>query len=203
MLRRRLALFARSDRCRRWQLERLYGWREAPNISHHPTDAEADEEVGAVAAESEAALNAWHRKYASALMYCCASVSGSLNSRQRAWIAGYVDAMTGNEELVQLVLTYQPTAQDLQKFLEYNFTGRLSLQQQQCHTLIYDAVCAASADGVLGENEKANILAIGQRLNVREAFINKVFLLVGAEADLTRRKVSLLKTQFFNSLHTP
>ena len=120
-------------------------------------------------------------------MIICAAGDGELSSAELEWIVGFTANSGGTYELLQELGTLDPKALDPMQLLAQTERPGLFV-----HSLVYNAICAADADGVLDPAEEQTIRAMAMVLGVPEPEVDAVFAVYRDEQALRRRKLAVL-----------
>ena len=120
-------------------------------------------------------------------MIICAAGDGELSSAELEWIVGFTANSGGTYELLQELGTLDPKALDPMQLLAQTERPGLFV-----HSLVYNAICAADADGVLEPGEVQTIHAMAMVLGLPESEVDGLFALQREEKALRERKLALL-----------
>lgn len=124
--------------------------------------------------------------FAKAMMICAAG-DGKLAPQELEWILGFVANSGGTDELLQELRNLDPTTLDPMKLLAQTERPGLFV-----HALVYHAIVASDADGVLEPGEAGTIRAMAMILGVTEEQIDALFALQADERAFQQRKMATL-----------
>lgn len=120
-------------------------------------------------------------------MIVCAAGDGKLAAEELDWVLGFVASAGGTEELLNDLATLDPGDLEPMKLLE-----QTERPAQFIHSLVYHAIKAADADGVLDPAEVYMIRGMAVFLGVPESDLDKLFELHREEKEFLGRKMALL-----------
>lgn len=103
-------------------------------------------------------------------LFICAKGDGEISQPERDWIVGFAAATGVPDETVQMLDGYQGN-DELSAILKANEV----LDQSARKALVYDAIRASAADGVLAEGEIARIRTVAKQLGLTEEDTNRLF----------------------------
>jgi tellurite resistance protein len=124
--------------------------------------------------------------FAKAMIVCAAS-DGKLAAQELDWILGFVANAGGTHELLEDLRNLDPSALDPMQLLAQTERPGLFV-----HALVYHAIIASDADGILEPAEAQTIRAMAMVLGLPEDQIDGLFKLYDDEKALQRRKFSTL-----------
>jgi uncharacterized membrane protein YebE (DUF533 family) len=124
--------------------------------------------------------------YVKALVVCAAG-DGELDDAERAWIVGFCANAGGTFELVEELRTLNPSDVNVMQLMQ--MTERPGLFT---HALIYNAIQASDADGVLDERELATIQMMAGALGVSRDYVDELVALYEEEKAFFARKMAKL-----------
>ena len=120
-------------------------------------------------------------------MILCAAGDGELAPAELDWIVGFTANSGGTHELLQELRGLDPTKLDPMQLLAQTERPGLFV-----HSLVYNAICAADADGLLEPGEVQTIHAMAMVLGLPESEIDGLFALQREEKALLQRKLATL-----------
>ena len=120
-------------------------------------------------------------------MILCAAGDGELSPAELEWIVGFTANSGGTYELLQELGSLDPKALDPMQLLAQTERPGLFV-----HSLVYNAICASDADGVLEPGEVQTIHAMAMVLGLPESVVDGLFALQREEKALRERKLALL-----------
>lgn len=120
-------------------------------------------------------------------MILCAAGDGELSPAELEWIVGFTANSGGTYELLQELGSLDPKALDPMQLLAQTERPGLFV-----HSLVYNAICASDADGVLEPGEVQTIHAMAMVLGLPESEVDGLFALQREEKALRERKLALL-----------
>jgi tellurite resistance protein len=124
--------------------------------------------------------------FAKAMMICAAG-DGQLAPQELEWILGFVANAGGTDELLQDLRNLDPATLDPMKLLAQTERPGLFV-----HALVYHAIVASDADGVLEPGEAMTIRAMASILGVTNEQIDALFALQADERAFNQRKMAVL-----------
>lgn len=120
-------------------------------------------------------------------MIICAAGDGELAPEELDWIVGFTANSGGTHELLQELRAIDPTQLDPMQLLAQTERPGLFV-----HSLVYNAICAADADGLLEPGEVQTIHAMAMVLGLPESEVDGLFALQREEKALLKRKLATL-----------
>lgn len=120
-------------------------------------------------------------------MIICAAGDGRLADEELDWVLGFVASAGGTEELLNDLRTLDPGELEPMKLLEQTERPGLFV-----HALVYHAIKAADADGVLDPAEEFMIRSMAMVLGVPPSDLDGLFELHHEEKEFQRRKIARL-----------
>lgn len=120
-------------------------------------------------------------------MILCAAGDGELAPAELEWIVGFTANSGGTHELLQELRQLDPSKLDPMQLLAQTERPGLFV-----HSLVYNAICAADADGVLEPGEVQTIHAMAMVLGLPEEQVDGLFALHREEKALQQRKLTTL-----------
>ncbi len=117
----------------------------------------------------------------------CASGDGELADDEREWILGFCASAGGSYELLETLRTIKPGDLDVAELMQS--TERPGLFT---HALIFHAIKASDADGVLDPREEMTIRAMASVLGVETEYVDSLIALHREEEAFIKRKMALL-----------
>lgn len=120
-------------------------------------------------------------------MIICAAGDGELAPAELEWIVGFTANSGGTDELLQELRALDPSKLDPMELLAKTERPGLFV-----HSLVYNAICAADADGVLEPGEVQTIHAMAMVLGLPEEQVDGLFALHRDEKALRERKLATL-----------
>jgi uncharacterized membrane protein YebE (DUF533 family) len=120
-------------------------------------------------------------------MIICAAGDGKLAAQELEWILGFVANSGGTHELLQELRELDPTSLNPMQLLAQTERPGLFV-----HALVYHAIVASDADGVLEPGEAMTIRAMATILGVPEPEIDALFALQADEKAFQQRKMATL-----------
>lgn len=120
-------------------------------------------------------------------MIICAAGDGKLAPQELEWILGFVANSGGTHELLEELRNLDPTALDPMQLLAQTERPGLFV-----HALVYHAIVASDADGVLEPGESQTIRAMAMVLGIPGDQIDALFALQAEERAFQRRKMTVL-----------
>tara|TARA_B110000503_G_scaffold138954_1_gene226185 strand:+ start:669 stop:1163 length:495 start_codon:yes stop_codon:yes gene_type:complete len=106
---------------------------------------------------------------------------GILSAKERSWVVGFAALLGHSDEFLQFVHSYSAD-DNIDGLLE-----ELSASQDAQRALLYDAICACTADGY-HQQEQQRIHQVAKKLGVPDDVIARIEALVVAEQALTAEK---------------
>jgi len=110
---------------------------------------------------------------------------GVLSAKERSWIVGFAALLGHSDEFLQFVHSY--SADDN----IYDLIEELSASQDAQRALLYDAICACTADGYHAQ-EQQRIHQVAKTLGISDEVVERIEALVTAELALTADKREIL-----------
>lgn len=120
-------------------------------------------------------------------MILCAAGDGQLAPEELEWVLGFCANAGATEELLAELRTLDPRTLDPIALMQQTERPGLFV-----HALVYHAIVASDADGVLEPREEQTIRAMAQVLGLAEDEIDGLFALHHDEKALQRRKMATL-----------
>lgn len=120
-------------------------------------------------------------------MTLCASGDGELAPAEREWILGFAANAGATDELLQELRTLDPRTLDPIKLLQQTERPGLFV-----HALVYHAIKASDADGVLEPREVQTIRAMASLFELSDAEVDGLFELHAEEKAFQARKMARL-----------
>jgi len=134
------------------------------------------------------------RFYMSSVMFCAAS-DGVLDPKERNWVLGYAAALGAPTELIRDLermsaqsLKVQNLGPDFEKFCQR--TDKRSAAAKR--GIIYDAIRAASADGVFAVDERKSVVDLAVKFGLSKEVVIELEALVAEEKKIKERKAGLV-----------
>lgn len=168
---------------RTWLCHHLYGWKFAPNIASY------DKPFG----------------YVKSMLFT--ATADSLSSTERRYIQGLVEVLgvSSVNSAHDDVATYTDLINFVEHAPRYNDTsattdsspaaflsGAMSSSPVLSRVMLYDAVRAATADGIYDGKEQAHVQKVGKQLGIPRDVVRNIELLAKKEAVVAGRKRMLL-----------
>lgn len=123
--------------------------------------------------------------YSKALIIC-AKGDGTLAEAERDWVLGYIAAVGGSEDLIELLKNYEGN-DNIQEFLLLSpAMGKI----RKC--LIYDAISACDADGDFNDAERAKIISMAETLQLSQEDVEQIENLYFQSKELFTTRLNLL-----------
>ena len=123
--------------------------------------------------------------YGRALL-CCCNGDGTLHPDERNWVLGAATVRGFPLAVIEDLKTYMGT-DDVAEIVRSSPTvARAS------RALIYDALCACDADGVLAEGEWASIVKMAAALDVPESIVKQIHDARAAEKSATQARIKVV-----------
>lgn len=120
-------------------------------------------------------------------MIVCAAGDGRLAPEELEWVLGFCASAGATEALLTELRTLDPRSLDAVQLMQ-----QAERPGQFVHALIYHAIKAADADGVLEPGEEQTIRAMALVLGLTELEVDGLFALHRDEQALHGRKLALL-----------
>ena len=117
----------------------------------------------------------------------CAKGDGVLSPEERNWVLGYCAANGGGAQLVEELAAY-PADDDIRELI----TGQTPVAYASRRTLVYDALRASDADGVLDPRELAAIKRAATELEVPEDVVDRLYDLYKQEKAIKQARIALV-----------
>jgi len=134
------------------------------------------------------------RFYMSSVMYC-ASSDGVLDPKEKQWVLGYAAALGSPADLMKELenmsvesLKKQNLGEDFEKFCARNDKRSTASKRG----IIYDAIRAASADGVFAREERKSVVDLAVKFGLSEDVVVGLEALVNEEKALKEKKAGLV-----------
>lgn len=127
--------------------------------------------------------------YVKALLVC-ASGDGDIAEPEREWILGFCANAGGTHELIEELRIVDPRSLDVHKLLQ--MTERPELFK---FALIYHAIQASDADGILADDELAKIRSMARMLGVDSDYVDELIEFYTEEKSFLARKWNLIFPQ--------
>jgi len=134
------------------------------------------------------------RFYMSSVMLC-ASSDGVLDPKEKAWVLGYAAALGSPADLMRELesmtvenLKRQNLGEDFEKFCAR--TDKRSTASKR--GIIYDAIRAASADGVFHTDERQSVVNLALKFGLSKEVVAELEALHNEERALSKRKEALV-----------
>jgi hypothetical protein len=124
--------------------------------------------------------------FAKAMMICAAG-DGALSGEELDYVLGFVANCGGTWELLEELRALDPKTLDPLDLLEKTERPGLFV-----HALVYHAIRASDADGVLEPREEQAIRAMAMMLGVSPGEVERLFALHEEENEFVRRKMMAL-----------
>jgi hypothetical protein len=124
--------------------------------------------------------------FAKAMMICAAG-DGTLAGEELDYVLGFVANSGGTYELIEELRALDITKLDPLELLEKTERPGLFV-----HALIFHAIKASDADGVLDEREEQTIRAMAMMLGVSPGEVERLFALHEEEKEFLRRKMETM-----------
>ena len=110
---------------------------------------------------------------------------GVLSERERSWVVGFAALLGHSDEFLQFVHSYSAD-DNIDELIE-----ELNASQEAQRALLYDAICACTADGY-HELEQQRIHRVAKSLGIPDNVIVRIEALVTSELELTAVKRQIL-----------
>lgn len=123
--------------------------------------------------------------YSKALIIC-AKADGTLAEAERDWVIGYIAAVGGSEDLIELLKNYDGN-DNIQEFL---LLSPAMAKIRKC--LIYDAISACDADGDFNDAERAKVRSMGEILQLSQEDFEQIENLYFQSKELFTTRINLL-----------
>jgi len=134
------------------------------------------------------------RFYMSSVMLC-ASSDGVLDPKEKAWVLGYAAALGSPADLMKELesmsvdsLKKQNLGEDFEKFCARSDKRSTASKRG----IIYDAIRAASADGVFAIAERKSVVDLAIKFGLSESVVSELEGLVNDEKALKEKKANLV-----------
>lgn len=124
--------------------------------------------------------------FAKAMMICAAG-DGTLAGEELEYVLGFVANSGGTWELIEELRALDPKTLDPLALLEQTERPGLFV-----HALVYHAIKASDADGVLEPREEQTIRAMAMMLGVSSGEVERLFALHEEEKEFQRRKMETM-----------
>ena len=124
--------------------------------------------------------------FAKAMIVCAAS-DGKLADQELAWILGFVANAGGTHALLEELRNLDPSTLDPMQLLAQTERPGLFV-----HALVYHAIVASDADGILEPAESQTIRAMAMVLGLPDNEVDGLFQLYNDEKAFHRRKFTTL-----------
>lgn len=123
--------------------------------------------------------------YGRALL-CCCNGDGILHADERGWVLGAAAVRGFPPAVLEDLRTYAGT-DDVAEIVRSSPTVA-----RACRALIFDALCACEADGVLADGEWDSIVKMAAALDVPEAVVKQIHEARVAERSATQARIKVV-----------
>ena len=126
-----------------------------------------------------------HSTYFKSLLLCAAG-DGELAPEERAWVAGLA-ATIGGDKYSEMVKNYAAD-EDLLQVLQQS--SRIDSSAR--HVMLYDAIRASAADGVLSDGERDTIQKMANFMDIKKETVAELEKLYNEETAQSNKRRELL-----------